>query len=443
MKTQDTQEQQYINKQKITLLNGKQISVPSQIRPIEQEEKKGDDLGEKKVLSNMYMGSSILEKFVKFRLNGRTKFPSSEWKEGNHHRWDTQKHKLLKSNWGLPTGENPNNITGFDLDLYNWDDDHAFYKWIGGKNKLKQWIAEQKTLTILTASRGYHLIFQYTDLNATNCEQHNIDLKNNGGYLVGAGSIAEGKGNTGMNKYEVIHNHEPAPFPAELKEWCIGNIYPNGSSTTVDKKKKTRKPTERLNGTELVEGDWKKGYYNYEITEEEAIERMNNLPDCYIADVKKWLPLATTMKAFGYEDAFLKWSSEFPDKYNVTPERQARNKQTLKRITYDKCYNSGILSSVQEFKELNDYIKFKRAPELELTDNCIVGEKVYLSELVGDFDNKDWSIQSDCGTGKSYAFRQWKKQIKHTLCGEHQEYQCKYIPCRDGCKCKTKSKKMP
>ena len=152
--------------------------------------------------------NTFLEQCIKFNTIRNSKAPSIEWKKINSKQWN--KNSQNNGNWGLVCGK-VNNCIGLDLDLYRWEDDHPFYAFIGTKD-IFAWAKQQNTLCVKTTSNGLHLIYKLNEneLKCINDEPLHIDIKGDGGYLVGAGSIVKSKITNEWSEYTIFVNRKVA-----------------------------------------------------------------------------------------------------------------------------------------------------------------------------------------------------------------------------------------
>ena len=167
------------------------------------------------------------EDWTKFKLLKNSKFPSDEWAKRNKYKWNTTKHK--KGNWGCPTGK-LNNVIGFDPDFYKWNEDHPFYKFMDGK-EWEYYIKKWDTFTTKTPNGGLHFYFTYNKLPQINSDLE-IDIKSDGGYLVGPGSKILKNDGKSIGEYIVANNSPVKDMPEELYNWLYNNLnYPHNKKT--------------------------------------------------------------------------------------------------------------------------------------------------------------------------------------------------------------------
>lgn len=110
------------------------------------------------------------------------------------------------ANIGIRTGKE-SGITVVDFDQKS-----------GGMETLKSWeeaipVSELDTLTVATANGGVHLYYAYDpSLKQTAGLAPGVDVRNDGGYVVAAGSAVDGKG------YSVCFEAKPLPLPGYIRE---------------------------------------------------------------------------------------------------------------------------------------------------------------------------------------------------------------------------------
>lgn len=323
--------------------------------------------------------------------------------DGGKHLW----RRNLKGNNGIPCGE-VNGITIVDLDFYKLKEDGSEIAFIKefGEDYLKRF----DTLTQETTSGGEHLIFQYDpDFRNVNNHEHQIDLKNNGGYVVGAGSKCHMKQDKDkpvsqkrIGEYKIINNQEIKPIPHDLKEWLIKNQQ-DTTKKVKEQKARTKKQVE-LQGSI--------GYYCYNITDKKVKQIITKIPDEYWTTHDKWLLLATAMKAMNKCELFLKMCAEHP-KTNYTNPNHPPNVQQLNTIKkqYDipaveHIFNQAIKSKTDEktftYRTDVDYIKYKPTIKSQLKTPTLTGNWDKLGKHISLPNNKKCIvIRSDTGTGKT------------------------------------------
>lgn len=296
-----------------------------------------------------------------------------------------QKINLNYNNWGILTGEK-SNLTGVDLDLYKWGEDHPFIQRFGS-----DYIERFQTLTQKTTSGGIHLIFEYTPELPQTQGLHEIDIRNNGGYLVGAGSKVNGKA------YEVVVETTPKPIPTELCEWLKQNIYSEEELKTKGKKRGTKTTNPEAIFTS----------YDYLFTEEQfENEIVKHLPTKYFTEYKDWVKFLTFCKATNNYNLANKYRSIHRDAGSKWHDENFFNSawNTIKKHNQLKIVEFMLKEAKRS--ELLPYLKYKAVPtQIAEPTKVIETEKLgYELELE---PNKNYILKSDTGTGKTTLFKHY------------------------------------
>ena len=361
-----------------------------------------------------------------------------------------QKAYLMPGNVLIPTGR-VNNCTAVDLDMYEWDDDMR-NDWEARFGK--DWIKTFNTYTQLTSSgKGYHLVFKY---NKEFGSPHGpgIDIRNDGGLIMGAGSLAylktsikEAGGKDKfhqlpwserkkhLGEYTCVHN---APL-AEMPEALVTFLHAHVKSGSGSKKKSTKKP-DRSNPKDsaiTAAASGQEGFWKYHIDDEKVERMVRALPPKYFAERVPWLTLATAMKQMGKVDLLLRivesmlpqldptWSIEWyeaviptitrfnefcmPEQVFAEAPREADGADGSSchdlDIAYSKYQNSATCGAEQcyqsvhrgEWRKLGLDHGEHAAVKLTPDKRCVV-------------------IKSDTGTGKSTLFREYmNEQVLDTM----------------------------
>lgn len=365
------------------------------------------------------MINSEIEQLLKFHLQcGKTKFPSTEWKQCNHHLWTKDKHKTGHQNYGIPAGKK-NGVILLDLDAYKWDDDHPFYE-LCKKENLEKYLKSLGTITVRTGHDGWHLWFKYNnEIKQRDNHELNIDIKSDGGYGVGPGSkMIKQKGKAAdseVGKFgyyrEVFRdtNTHLQPMPKELIDWLNKYQQPLGSKKV--KTKKHLKTGNKILDTVPQEGN----QYDYNIPDNKLKEIVAKLPSQLWCDYSEWLKITTAFKALNRKDV---WDIE-----------------CKKHPSYDKANNYKIWDSITwahngmhlvnwmlnqtDDRTLLDYIKLKPIPENKIKNSQYKYESINrrkLGEIVGDEKDSDYVnlekykdvfIKSDTATGKTTLLKKY------------------------------------
>ena len=293
----------------------------------------------------------------------------------------------LKGNYGILTGID-NNITVIDIDFYDKDgktfkeEDSLFLKRFGC-----DYVNKFNTMTQKTANGGYHLIFQYDEeIKQTSNNNNQIDVRNDGGYIVGYGSVVKGK------KYNLFKNVPIVPIPKELKEWLLENIYTKSQKIRLkrDKKKKENPEDE--------------GKMSYLRNDNVLKEMFNKLPNDYFSDKNKWLNFTSFCKTVGCKELWDNYSSsKCPDKYNKENNLKQWDTVAIERGCFDSLINIKELKFIRYYKY---YLRYKELPVDKLEFNTVINRQ----KLGYDFfkENKgNMIVKSDTGTGKTTSFKHY------------------------------------
>ena len=293
----------------------------------------------------------------------------------------------LKGNYGILTGID-NNITVIDIDFYDKDgntfneEDSLFLKRFGS-----DYVNKFNTMTQKTANGGYHLIFQYDeDIKQTSNSNNQIDVRNDGGYIVGYGSVVKGK------TYQLYKNVPVVPIPKDLKDWLLENIY-----TKSQKKRNKREKERKANPTD-------EGKMSYLRNDTILKEMFNKLPNDYFSDKNKWLNFTSFCKTVGCKELWDNYSSsKCPEKYNKDNNYKQWETVEIEKGCFESLINIKELKFVKYYKY---YLRYKELPEEKLEFNTVINKQ----KLGYDFfkENKgNMVVKSDTGTGKTTSFKHY------------------------------------
>jgi len=325
-------------------------------------------------------------KLAKFKLRENSKNPSYEWCKENRYtssfRIPTKDELKNHTNWGIHTGKK-NKITVIDLDPYKDGFTFPF-------NYL-----ELECPIVKSVNGGYHLYFKYDkDIKQTQNDKLQVDIRNDGGYIVCPNTIINGK------KYKTIKDCEIPEMPEDIKLWCLDNLYSKSQKST-----KGIKTTNKTNTEDTTK-------YEYNISKEKLEEIFKKLPDKFWNGYSEFLKWTTCCKVLDCKDIW--------DKINKTkPKYDEENNNRI----WDGCKKSfqyNVNAVLEKQAVLIDYFKFKpilpniRKPHKTINKRKLVEfedeEMTIVKENILD-DKYNYVIKSDTGTGKTTAF---KKYIKST-----------------------------
>ena len=274
----------------------------------------------------------FIENLVKFKLMKNSKLPSHEWCKRNQHMYMWSKTKHNAGNWGLLCGK-VNGTMGVNVDLYKWDSNSKFAREVMKNKSWDEYMKGVDTLTISTPNGGYHLHFKLTDLPQINCGKHGIDVKGEGGHLVGPGSEVFKKDGVTMGECTVAHHCAVKEMPTELYDWLHSNLsykhnVNNPAASGSAKEPKQQKSAEVAAGS-----------YNHDFTDEHVLHILDNLPTSYmymyVTKHDDWLKTATSMKAIGEMELFLEcWLNHPGTRVSEKGDSEHnRNVSLMNRIT--------------------------------------------------------------------------------------------------------------
>ncbi len=341
--------------------------------------------------------SEYLGDFKKFQLLTFSKCPSFEWSKKNHHLWSKTKKPLSNgAGIGIPTGK-INNIIVVDLDFYKIDEDNLFIKDFG-----TNFIKEFNTLTTRTGSGGLHLFFNYDeDIKQTTNEELSVDIRSDGGYVVGAGTKVKKDGV--IKEYIIENDTEIKTIPENLKKWLLDKLY-----SKEQKKNKKRKD-------KLVKVNKELDYYYYNIDDKEVKSIFNKLlkhDKGYWNDYNKWLIFMTALKQLNRYDLFLKIFETLNGIDGLKTRDLNKN-----IVMWNNIHKQNELNCFEKIltetgnKGLIDYIKFKPLLNNKM-DFDFEKEMDKLGKHMKIETGKDYAFRSDTGTGKTTITKQFLKDTK-------------------------------
>jgi hypothetical protein len=303
--------------------------------------------------------------------------------------------KPINGNYGILTGSE-NNITVIDIDFYDkngkkFDFDNSPFLKKFGLNYLKKF----NTLTQKTTSGGYHLIFKYDkDLKQTASPQMTqIDIRNDGGYIVGFGSVVNGK------EYKIQLDTEIQEIPKDLKNWLIENLYTKNEIKIMKRKELKAIP--------------ESGEFVYNGNEKILREIFERIDKRYFTDYgtgkvgeRSWLNFTTFCKMFNCQKLWDEYSKKYcPNKYDREQNLRMWNSCDIKYDCFKKIFNDKSLNSIKHYKY---YMKYKPTPKYNLKPDITIDREKLGYKFFTEFKN-DVLIKSDTGTGKTTSFKNYVK----------------------------------
>ena len=371
--------------------------------------------------------NKYMEDLTTIQLIQNCKNPKNKWQDKknqsktNIYKFDSKKQYC---NLGVPTGK-VNNITVVDLDFYSKDDevfnleDSTFIKTFG-----YNYIEDFDTFTVKTPSGGIHLYFKYDeDIGQTANKEHQVDTRNNGGYVVSPNSIVKG------NKYEIIKDTHFKHIPDNLKEYLVNVILNKKVKKKVKKKRKEIKKTEDKE-EEIIEEE---GYYHldkftYNFSDELLIEIIKGLPKKYFNSYEGWLIFTTAMKQINRKDLWEKFPKlNNPVDGNIKSDGHIDWMNSawdnIKRHNQYNCFSNLLLNTkVQNARTMLEYYMYidydvhETKPDIIINQDKLTDEN-YSNFLEKSLDKKSCDcliMKSDTGTGKTTSFTKYFLKQKKT-----------------------------
>ena len=318
-----------------------------------------------------------------FRLIKNSKYPTSDWRKQNQKKaFTTSPIDTNKYNIGVPCGK-VNNILVVDLDFYCKDlsefnkDESLFIKTFG-----ENFVNAFNTYTVKTINNGFHLYFLYDEaIKTTTNKQHKIDIRSDNSYVVAPTSKINEK------VYKVVNNNIIRELPNNLKIWLMSNLY------TIEKQQEYTNNKIKVNN--------KKPIYNYNISNIELDNIINNLDDKYWTNENDFLKWTTFMKHLGKFD---KWDEVNKTKPNYNYENNINSYWNTCKII-DSVVDD-ILNEVDD--NLINYFKFKPIKKDKIKPNKLINQQYLGLDFFNNY-NKDILVKSDTGTGKTSSFKSYVK----------------------------------
>lgn len=316
--------------------------------------------------------------FNLFPLWDNSKNPMVSWT--NPANWNPP---TIGTNYGVVTGK-PSQITVVDLDCYkkSWLEEkpHPFIEKFGS-----DYIEKFNTYTVESASGGIHLYFNYDeDIRSTNNPDFEIDIKNDGNYIVGPGSMLDGE------SYKVKLKKKIKSMPPTLKTWLLNNLY--------------KKTVKSLKEGKISRDKGIKSSFKYFIPRDDIELIIRQLPVKYRTDYDSWLKFTTFCKILDVQDLW--------DNYS----KQDSSYDPIKNQNVWNGISNGMNYSIVEFilNETNmldklPYYRLKQIPEDSIKPKItkyLNNQKLGYDFLTPDFN---YVIKSDTGTGKTTSFKHYIK----------------------------------
>jgi len=409
----------------------------------------GEKIKSPELKSNIQYMNNQYGMFYTFKLIQGSKRPACKWQEPCNQdklsmcqaMYYNKKYigTAYERNLGILTGKR-NNLCVIDIDCQKDIKEgktNIFFEKFG--DDPEKWDQMFGCPVVHTPSGGFHLYFQEElRVPQTQNDQTNIDVRAEGGYIVGAGSVVNGK------FYEhVAGDFEKIP---KMNEELIQFMEKNhtGAKPRVKKFKlmKDEKTGEEISVEEICGCD--QSLYNYDYTDFMLNNIINGLDDKYFNTHIHFLVFTTAMKQIDRKDLWLEhckkrskhecnddWMNNYWDGIKGHKNLYAFN-HLLNNTSYQK----------DTIRTTLDYYKYKKTlPNIINPDETIErtklgineeGEQEDLFHKVISFDKyshkKYFVFKSDTGTGKTTAFRRYMSNkggqfislVSRTTLGEEQ-----------------------
>ena len=351
-------------------------------------------------------------KFTTFKLGYNTKDPfnaHSEWAKVKRNLWQQRSFTELQEsdiNHGLPCGK----VNGFwvlDIDNYKDIEKCQFTKNFGD---IATYVKKNNIFTVKTTSGGWHLYFAYNDWYATNIKQtqnaeHNLDIRNDGGYIVAPGSVVNGK------PYTIYNMGVIKKCPGDLTIFLKNTLYNKG------KVKKPRNKIIKVKNpiTEEIEeapqdfidlGVYKFGFSDYLVK-----KIVNNMPKEFYTEYGNFIKLTTALKTLDKKEIWQEMANKHVDKKHLQPQSSwhiVDGGMWDGIVDHNKLFmvNHILLNTkIKNARCMLDYYKYKPLPN----DNNYKPNKIVDSKKLGyNFFTENQGnciVKSDTGTGKTTSFK--------------------------------------
>lgn len=363
-------------------------------------------------------------KLLTHRLMPNSKNPGTEWNKANRgmcqlRRLDELSNDQIskKQNYGVFTGKS-NSIVVVDLDFYKG----ANAKWV--ETFGDDYVKDIDTFSVRTGRGGFHLYFTYDpQIKATQSAEFSIDIKNDGGYVVGPYSKIIKDGTT--MEYTIINQADIKPCPEHLKEWLLNNLYKT-------KPKKARNPKVKVVNpitNEEVEDDEDEidlGVYKFAIPEK-VVEKYicKGLPDRFFNEYEEYLKFTTGMKTLGMKKLWKK----YPKLNNpVDGDVKSKGHKLWMKTMWDNIHDHNKLFVINHLfneskckggKNILSYYKYKptdchnEKPDVIINQHYLKHDEIDIHLATAaeeEHQCKCLVIRSDTGTGKTTAMKHYLKK---------------------------------
>ena len=340
----------------------------------------------------------ILESYNKILIIKNGKTPLQKWKE--KHNQFTEIPDLNNFNYGVLTGI-ANDLLVLDIDVK----DDGLNEWQEYVNKH----GEVQTMQISTPSGGIHYYFKFSHsnpedallinsylTNRTKLRGKGIDIRSNGGYVVGPGSSIDGK------EYDNKTDWKPIiEIPSTLIQWLL--IKEDCKTDKRNKEDSVKSGSLRSKPSNNMK------QYQYTITDNQLVDILSMLDDHYLDNYSDWLKVTTILKNLG-KIKIWNWWSKHSNNYNKKQNLKIWNNANANiDINYlVKVINKSNVEQIEEvprfktYQPLTESVSFKKLSfnqKFVFDTNCEGRQFKY--KYFKAYDTI--IIKSTTGTGKTTA----------------------------------------
>ena len=358
----------------------------------EQTESKHMD----KTFMNLYaqhlMGNKIPGVYISLKHN--SKIPSVSFKnikESTFKKSPYTSGYVKNGNYGILTGYR-SKITVVDIDFTNTKkygeyNSNEFFKIF-----FESMSEDFETFHVRTPNKGTHYYFKYepdikqtTSINGTF-----VDIRNDGGYCVCAGSTING------TEYKLNDRRSVKRMPKQLKEWILK--YQNMEK--VERQLSKKATTSIITDTA----------YNVDIDNEtmyQILIKLNNIKNkkySYVGNYSKWYKIGIACKWANCFKAFDKWSQ-------TTPLNNYNHEELIGHWNSWDC-TIYYFMYLLELVHVKNTFTYKQVPQ-----NLHVHKEINRGKIDDIHGNKrffkpniNYLLKSGTGTGKTTAFMEYMKQ---------------------------------
>lgn len=330
--------------------------------------------------------------------------------------WKRRKNKaLLNTNCGVACGK-INDIVVLDLDFYKDGDEgtiNIFNETFGTDYTIFD------TFSVKTGSGGWHLYFKYDpDIKQTTNAETSVDIRNDGGYVVAAGTHFTTSDNK-VKKYTVEHDSTIKVMPPALKQWCLDHLY---KGTKMERKQRNPKIKVHnpITNMDVVakQDEVDLGVYTFDLSDNEIEEIFcKGISDKYFNNYSDWLIFTTAMKTLNKVDLWDKYSRiRGGDNYDYDKNNQVYDGITAHNTLF--CVEHLAKNSTAEGSDsVLSYTKYKptechkEMATININRNKLGikdGEQIDFIEEFLD-DTRCLVVRSDTGTGKTTSMKKYMK----------------------------------